>query len=168
MIKPVILCIGTNKIIGDSLGPLVGDFLSDIYDVNAYVYGKSDKNVNGINFKNYTKHLDCHHKNALIIAVDSCVGNKEDVGKVKYTKAGVKAGGALGKDNLRIGDIGILGVVAEKCNDNFNQLKKVDKIFIEDMAFYISGKIVTLLKHFDKSSAFFLDTARHSNLIYAM
>jgi len=168
MLKPVIICIGTEKIIGDALGPLVGDFLTEIYDIDAFVYGKSKKNVNGVNYIDYLTHIQTHHNNSLIIAVDSCLGEKKDVGKIKYTRAGVKAGGALGKDNGRIGDIGILGVVAENGGDNYNALKVVDRLFVEDMAFNISERIVNLLKNFEKSSTFFMDIAKKSRLVYGM
>ncbi|MDE7349057.1 MAG: spore protease YyaC, partial [Clostridia bacterium] len=36
----VFLCIGTTKIIGDSIGPKVGDRLKE-NGVNAYVYGNT-------------------------------------------------------------------------------------------------------------------------------
>ncbi len=40
----VFLCIGTTKIIGDSVGPKVGDKLKDL-NVNAYVYGNTARQV---------------------------------------------------------------------------------------------------------------------------
>ena len=39
MPKPVILCIGTDKVPGDSLGPVVGDLLIMKYNIDAFVYG---------------------------------------------------------------------------------------------------------------------------------
>src|SRR5699024_12279977 len=46
----------------------------------------------------------------------------EEVGTVKYSGAGLRAGGALNKDLGKIGDIGIMGVVAARCGDNLSAL----------------------------------------------
>lgn len=167
MSRPVIVCIGTEKISGDSLGPMVGDFLTEIYDVEAFVYGKSQKNVNGINFSSYSAHITAHHSNAIIIAVDSCLGAKADIGKIKVTSFGVKAGGALGKNNQRIGDIGILAVVGEYGKDNFDILKSIDKIFVQDLAFSTAVKIVSLLRNI-KENAAFIELVKNSSLAYDM
>ena len=35
--KPVVICIGTPKVRGDSLGPRVGDILIEEYKLDAYV-----------------------------------------------------------------------------------------------------------------------------------
>ena len=36
---PVFLCVGTEKVIGDSVGALVGEILSKRYKINGYIYG---------------------------------------------------------------------------------------------------------------------------------
>jgi len=36
---PVILCVGSDRLTGDALGPLVGSFLTKDYNVPTYVYG---------------------------------------------------------------------------------------------------------------------------------
>jgi putative sporulation protein YyaC len=167
MARPVIVCIGTDKIAGDALGPMVGDFLTEIYNVDAFVYGKSQKNVNGINFCHYERHIRAHHTDSLIVAVDSCLGSKADIGAVKISSTGVKAGGALGKSNRRIGDIGILGVVGEYGQDNFNILKGVDKVFVQDLAFSIAARVVSMLKNL-QDTAGFVQLARNSRLSYGL
>lgn len=167
MSKPVIVCIGTNKISGDALGPLVGDFLVEIYDIDAYVYGKSGGNVNGVNFSAYYAHIQSHHADSIIVAIDSCLGAKADVGKIKVTSAGVRAGGALGKNNQRIGDIGILAVVGEYGQDNFNTLKSIDKIFVQDLAFSVAVKVHSLLQNI-KENASFIELAKSTHLAYGL
>ena len=69
--KPVIICIGTPQVCGDSLGPRVGDLLVEKYNVDAYVYGRSARPVNGVNFNRYVEHVKTHHPHSLIIAVDA-------------------------------------------------------------------------------------------------
>ncbi len=167
MPKPVIVCIGTDKISGDALGPLVGDFLVEIYDIDAFVYGKSRSNVNGVNFSAYHAHIQSHHSDSMIIAIDSCLGIKADVGKIKVTASGVRAGGALGKNNQRIGDIGILAVVGEYGQDNFNILRNIDKIFVQDLAFSVAAKVHSLLQNI-KENASFIELAKNTFLAYDM
>ena len=62
MDKPVILCIGANNITGDSLGPAVGDLLIMEYNIDAYVYGHTARPINGLNYVDYVKHIETHHK----------------------------------------------------------------------------------------------------------
>jgi len=138
---PVILCIGTPRVSGDSLGPKVGDLLKKFYNTPAYVYGTSDSPVTGVNYQKYTEHIKTFHPSCLLIAVDACMGSKEDVGKIKYSLSGLHAGTALKKELGTVGDIAFLGIVAEGGNDNFQTLSHTDKRFVEDLAVKIAEKI---------------------------
>lgn len=40
---PVILCIGSDKIAGDSVGPIVGDILKNRLNARCFVYGATGK-----------------------------------------------------------------------------------------------------------------------------
>ncbi len=142
---PVILCVGTTKVIGDSLGPLVGDILIGKYNLSAYVYGKSSSQVNGITYNGYVNHINKNHAKSFVIAVDACLGNKDDIGKIKYTTQGLSAGAALNKNFAKMGDIAILGVVGEKCQDNMSSLINANKVLVENLAIKIAEKIFSLL-----------------------
>lgn len=120
--KCLILCIGTDKISGDSLGPAVGSLLRDRYRLPYPVFGVEGCCVNGINLPEYRQLLTAHYKDTPVIAVDAAVGDEHEVGTVKYRKGGVKAGGALGRESDYIGDIGILGVVGIKSHDALSTL----------------------------------------------
>ena len=144
MRTPVVLCIGTDTVSGDALGPIVGDLLTDRYNVNAYVYGRTERTVNGGNFGVYSKFIERMHPKSYVIAVDACVGNREDVGKIKVAD-GVKAGGALAKNHGKVGNVGILGVVCEKSSDNLFSLMNVDLKFVEELGARIAEKIALVL-----------------------
>ena len=60
--KAVILCIGSEKICGDSLGPIVGSKLTAKYSVDAYVYGTVERPINRQNLKDYLTHVKENHK----------------------------------------------------------------------------------------------------------
>lgn len=143
--KPVILCIGTPRIVGDSLGPRVGDLLAEKYSVNAYVYGKTAFPVTGVNCRSYFAHIKTHHPNSLIVAVDACVGDESEVGKIKYSLDGLRAGSALGKFLGSFGDIGFLGVVAPRSEDNFRSLSAVSDRSVAELSDKIAKKIQNLI-----------------------
>lgn len=142
--KPVIVCVGTTSVQGDSLGPKVGDILVKDYGIDAFVYGKSSLPVNGINYEKYLTHIKTHHPNNIIIAVDACLGSKEEVGNIKYTFDGLRAGAALNKKLDRIGHVTILGIVAEKSTNNLEALIKTSKSLVEEMSLRIAKKVLSL------------------------
>ena len=142
--KPVILCVGTTSVMGDSLGPKVGDILIKDYGINAFVYGKSTLPVNGINYAKYLSHIKKHHPDSLIIAVDACLGQKNEIGKIKYTFNGLRAGAALNKNLDKIGHLTILGIVAEKGNDNLDSLIKAKAPLVDELSNEIARKVYSL------------------------
>lgn len=139
----VIICVGTTSVIGDSLGPKVGDLLINCYNIDAFVYGSSIRPVNGINYASYLAFVKKHHKNSVIIAIDACLGEKKEIGKVKYTFEGLRAGAALNKNLEKIGDIAILGIVAKKSENNFNSLNLASESTID----LLSQKIALRVFH---------------------
>ena len=146
---PVVICIGTPKVPGDSLGPKVGDLLVKKYRVKAYVYGKTRAPVTGVNCPMYFAHLRAHHKKSIVIAVDACLGSKEDVGKVKITYDGLRAGSALKKDLGKVGDLSFLGMVGEKSDDNMAALMSADSAEVDALAEKIAEKIHFLAQNID-------------------
>ena len=142
---PVVLCIGSSQVVGDSLGPLVADLLRDKYSVPAFVYGGTKSPVNGVNYAEYFSHLKKVHPGSLIIAVDACVGQNDEIGKIKYTPRGLKAGEALKKNLPRVGDVGILGVVAGRCNDNLLALLRCPRALVTNMSEKIAYNIFRFL-----------------------
>lgn len=86
-----------------------------------------------------------HHQNNIIIAIDACVGKSSEIGKIKCSLNGIIAGGALNKGYARIGDIGILGIVAAAQQDNLATLSQVDSSFIQQLATNIARIISKLI-----------------------
>lgn len=139
------VCIGTDKISGDSLGPIVGSLLRERYALPCPVYGVEGRTVNGLNLPDYQRLLACRHPDSAIIAVDAAVGEPHEVGTYKVRQGGVKAGGALGRDDP-IGDIGILGVVGLKGGDALSTLMAVPYQEVLALADLIAAKIFQVLQ----------------------
>lgn len=120
----VICCIGTPKVIGDSVAPKVGDQLL-AQNINAFVYGTTKNPITAINYLEYYKHICAVHKGEFVIAIDCALGKKQEIGCIKITKNGINPGKAIGKNFSPIGNIGILGQVGDIANPAYEELKCV-------------------------------------------
>jgi len=141
--ETVVVCIGSDKVSGDMLGPLVGTSLREEYRLPYPVYGAVGESVNGLNLEEYVAMIEKRHKESRIIAVDAALGKSEDVGKIRLKKGGIKAGGALDRAGEKIGDVGIVGVVAreEEPKDVYATLLGVPFSFVEELARRIAHMI---------------------------
>ena len=134
------MCIGSEKVSGDMLGPLVGTILKEEYLLDAYIYGTTTRSVNGLNISKYIRLINNIHKNSLIISIDAAVGRQEEIGTIKLKYEGINAGAALGMNN-RINGIGIVGVVAEKKGEVLSNLLEANYCMVERMGRKIASII---------------------------
>lgn len=107
----VLLCIGTDRSTGDSLGPLVGYKLSAMKYDDIFVHGTLENPVHAKNINNVSNHIKNNYSSPLIIAVDACLGQMEHIGYISVGKGSIKPGSAVKKDISPVGDIYITGVV---------------------------------------------------------
>ena len=143
MVETVVICIGSDRVSGDMLGPLVGSSLREEYHLPHPVYGAVGDSVNGINLEEYLAMISRRHGESRIIAVDAALGKGEDVGRIRLKKGGIKAGGALDREGEKIGDVGIVGVVAEESEpkDVYATLLGVPFPLVEELARRIAEMI---------------------------
>lgn len=115
--KPVVVCIGSDLVLGDSLGPLTGTMLKR-KNADVYVYGVLNNPVTAKEIPNINERLKKTHPNSPILSIDAAVGDKDDVGTIRIFDKGIKPGLGVNKDLERVGDYSIIGVVADKTNKN--------------------------------------------------
>lgn len=134
--ETVVICIGSDRVSGDMLGPLVGSDLREEYRLPCPVYGWVGSSVNGVNLEEYLQMIRTRHPSCPVIAVDAALGKKEDVGKMRFKRGGIRAGGAMERKGERIGDIGVVGVVAEEKTPDqvYSALLEVPFAFVEALA----------------------------------
>lgn len=106
----VILCIGSDRSVGDSLGPLVGTMLKE-QQVPFRVYGTLENPVHAFNLKDTLKEINKHFKRPLVISVDASLGNQNQVGRIFFNKGPLIPGSALKKVLPKVGDYHIVGIV---------------------------------------------------------
>ncbi|MDZ5782522.1 spore protease YyaC [Marinococcus luteus] len=107
----VLVCIGTDRSTGDSLGPLTGSKLLEKQLENFYIYGTLQYPVHAVNLEETLSIIAAEHPHAFIIAVDACLGYLQNVGKVTLNEGGVTPGAAMKKQLPMVGDMHINGIV---------------------------------------------------------
>ena len=143
---PVILCIGSDLSVGDSLGPVTGTKLKEkLGGINCFVYGTLSKPITAHEVKYMNEFLKSTHPNCPVIAVDAAVGIAGDIGLIKIAKRAIKPGSGANKKLSKVGDISIMGIVAERSVFNYslfsatrlNIIYKMSEIISEGIANYI-------------------------------
>lgn len=119
---PVVLCIGSDLAIGDSLGPVTGTLLRRQEGFRGFVYGTLKTPVTAKEIKNLESFLRKTHPRSKIIAVDAAVGEESDVGLLKVTPGPLRPGSGANKRLGKVGDVSILGIVARKSAFSYSLL----------------------------------------------
>ncbi|HIE12436.1 MAG TPA: spore protease YyaC [Desulfotomaculum sp.] len=107
----VILCIGTDRSTGDSLGPLVGSKVAALNNRHYHVYGTLAEPVHAANLKEKLREISLRHRNALIFAVDASLGYPENVGAINVGMGPLIPGAGVNKSLPPVGHIHITAVV---------------------------------------------------------
>lgn len=110
--RPIILlCIGTDRSTGDSLGPLVGDKLNFLIRDHIFLYGNLESPIHAKNLCETVNKIKSMYKNPYIIAIDACLGSIQNVGRIIIESKPVTPGAAMNKKLPPVGDLSITGVV---------------------------------------------------------
>lgn len=137
----IFLCIGTDRSTGDSLGPLVGYKLKLVKRKNLYIYGSLENPIHAKNLSSIIEKINNNFNNPYIIAIDSSLGNFQNVGKVIIDKKPLLPGLALGKNIQPIGNMSITGIVNISGNFEFMILQNTRLYTVMSLAECISNGI---------------------------
>ncbi|NLC53066.1 MAG: spore protease YyaC [Firmicutes bacterium] len=107
----VLLCIGTDRSTGDSLGPLVGTKVKDHLPPQVKVYGTLDRPVHAVNLEATIKEIEENFENPFVIAVDACLGRTESIGYINIKPGPLRPGTGVNKHLPAVGQMHIVGVV---------------------------------------------------------
>ena len=150
--ETVFLCIGTDRSTGDSLGPLIGYKLKQMKLPGAAVFGTLDRPVHAMNLEHYLEVLKVCYSDALTVAVDASVGNREHVGFVTLGKGALKPGLGVSKELRAVGDIFITGIVGSCTSYDPLYLQSVRLSVVMQMADCISSGISLVEKLWDRAA----------------
>lgn len=110
--RPIVLvCIGSDRSTGDSLGPLVGTFLEERAIRNLHVYGTLTKPVHALNLVETLHEIQTRFHRPLIIAIDACLGRLSSVGYLFFSEGPLAPGAGVQKELPSVGEYNIKAVV---------------------------------------------------------
>lgn len=143
---PVVVCIGSDLSVGDSLGPICGSMLRyKTRGLPVFIYGTLSSPVTAKEIPYLHRFLKETHRGKKILAVDAAVGDAGDVGLIKIKNGSLYPGAGANKRLGAIGDASIMGIVAEKSISNFGLLNSTRLHLVYSMAEILSEGIAALL-----------------------
>lgn len=143
---PVIVCVGSDLAIGDCLGPIVGSMLKfKTQGLQVFIYGTLSAPITAKEIGYMRTFLKETHQDNPVIAVDAAVGEEGDVGLIKLSDTPLLPGAGAKKQLGALGDMSILGIVAEKSIANYGLLNTTRLNLVYGMAEIISDGLSTLL-----------------------
>ena len=107
----VFLCIGSDRVTGDCLGPYIGHLLTPHETGHIFVYGTLSSPVHALNLEKISSLIKKFHPHALVIAIDASLGQKKHLGYVTIGNGALYPGAGVQKNLPPVGDIHITGIV---------------------------------------------------------
>ena len=147
----IFLCIGTEKIIGDSVGPIIGSNLKKLENEYIKVYGTCGKNLDFSNAKNIIEQVYKKYSNPFIITIDAALSKEKRTGEIYIGEGFMKIGTALEKSITFYSNINIKCVVGKynslNQKENVNILNNVIKEKVYSLAEIVSQGIKIILEN---------------------
>lgn len=143
---PVVVCIGSDLSVGDSLGPVTGTKLKEkLKDYGVYVYGTLAKPITAHEVKYTNQFIKNTHPNSTVIAIDAAVGTAGDIGLIKVARRGLRPGSGANKRLAKVGDVSVMGIVAEKTLFNYSLFSSTRLNIVYKMAEIIAEGVATFI-----------------------
>ena len=148
-----VMCIGSDRSTGDSLGPLIGYKLKKAPQCGFYIYGDLMHPVHAGNLQLYIDKINETFVDPFIIAIDASLGREEHIGLITLGEGPLKPGLGVKKKLPEVGAVHITGIVNSSSNSNHSILQTTrlyliiqlaDVIFNALNALLISGNILII------------------------
>lgn len=107
----VVMCIGSDRSTGDSLGPLIGYKLEKFHIPGINVRGTLSDPVHAANLAENLERINSAYRNPFVLAVDASLGTHEHIGYVTLSEGPLRPGLGVKKELPDVGDIHITGIV---------------------------------------------------------
>ncbi|MDR1913980.1 MAG: spore protease YyaC [Clostridiales bacterium] len=147
----ILLCIGTDRATGDSLGPLTGYKLkSSIVNKREVkcvsIFGTLEKPVHAKNIQQTLDYINAAYENPFVAAIDACLGKAESVGYITMGEGSLCPGSGLSKELPEVGHISIAGIVNIATGMDFAVLQNTRLHLVMKMSEVIHDGIILGLK----------------------
>lgn len=141
----IILCIGTMRVRGDSLGPLVGSRLCRMQLPGVRVYGTKEAPVHAGNLSGTLEEISREHPGTPVLAVDAAIGKWNMLGQIAFDAGPLYPGAGMGKDLPAVGDAHITGILGISGPFSFFSLKLAPERLVQKLAQEICDSVAELI-----------------------
>lgn len=148
----VLLCIGTDRSTGDSLGPLIGHKLKGQRIRRMKVVGTLERPVHAMNLEQSVDMIRRRYPRHVVVAVDASVGSQEHVGCITLGKGALRPGLGVCKDLQEVGDVFITGIVGGYGNYDPLMLQSVRLSVVMKMADYICESVFLVEQFLERAA----------------
>ncbi len=149
-----IVCIGTDRSTGDSLGPLVGTMLKEKNMSHFHVYGTLEEPIHAMNLEEKIMAIRSIHENVFMIAIDACLGRLKNVGAITIAEGPVRPGAGVNKQLPPVGDLHITGIVNVSGFMEFFVLQNTRLHLVMNMAKTIANGIYEADRYLKRKAVF--------------
>lgn len=146
----VFLCIGTELVNGDSLGPLVGYQLCRKTSSRISVYGTLHDPIHALNLERRVNEIKRKHPGSCIIAIDASFGSRRHLGSVLIQTGPLYPGLGVNKNLPPVGDVSITGIVCTHGPDCNERLRDTPLSLLIPQVDIITEGIIQMLSLSDK------------------
>ena len=148
----IFLCIGTQRIIGDAFGPLVGNRLTNLLRGarRLNVIGTLENSVSLCNINQIMERIKSTYSNPFIIAIDAALSSQDNIGDIIVTDGAIELGSSLNRQCINVGDMSIKGIVGRNCrnaNQNLNTLQNVPLSRVVNLSDVVSSGIYNTINY---------------------
>ncbi|MDY3917612.1 MAG: spore protease YyaC [Candidatus Limivivens sp.] len=111
--SPIFLCIGSDRVTGDSLGPMIGSHLQSqiTEETGISIYGTLEMPVHALNLKSTLERIHTLHTDQPLVAIDASLGVREHLGYITISRGSLSPGAGVNKTLECAGDISITGII---------------------------------------------------------
>lgn len=147
----IFLCIGTDRITGDSFGPLVGYKLKNVLNhiKKVDIIGDLDETVSNENILDAITYIKTNYTNPFIVSIDSALSIRKNVGDIIVSNQGIYLGTSIREKKVYIGDMSVQGVVAKNtcvAQYNFKRLQNTNLSLVMKMADIVASGIISSIE----------------------
>ena len=137
----ILLCVGTDKITGDCLGPLVGTKLTENHYLHP-LYGTLKNPVHAVNLPSVLSKLRSIYPAPFFLVIDAAVGPAEKIGYVSLACSPLSPGKGIRRNLPPIGNISVTGIVGEAGQHSELELPYTRLYLVNQLADYICAGIL--------------------------
>jgi len=123
--KLIFLCIGTDRVIGDSFGPLVGYKLKYLFrnEENIKVIGTLNNIICVHNISKIITDINNTYPESFLIAIDAALSNKNNIGEIIISDKSINVGSCFNRNSIYVGDVSIKGIVSRRLSNPKHNFK---------------------------------------------